>query len=636
MSLIDQQACNSEYDSLTQSLLQGTFEHAALLTPQGKVTAANHSLASLLETKPEEMLGRPIYDFFSSPMLLFDQHCLERVLQTNSAYRLEDITFKGENYDIRFQPITNKDDQVVRIALFLSNITDRIKIEQERFSLATAMEQAAEPVIICDKSFRIQYVNQAFETLLGYALTEVKGLHLELVYKGWEQEEVLQQIIKCVENGEVWTGRTQNSTKEGKNLQFEKTVSPIRGKHGVILGYVSVWRDLSKTIELEKQFRQAQKMEAIGTLAGGIAHDFNNILGPIILNAELGQSLAENSREQKESFSQILEAAERAKSLVSQILNLSRKQEKEEPASFSLSSITKECLKLLRPSLPANIQISHQNLASSDHIVADATQIHQVVMNLCTNAAHAMANQGGHLTILLQNLNLNSRNQSQFPAAKPGYYVHLSVHDTGQGIAEENLDKIFDPFFTTKTKDLGTGLGLSVVHNIITRLGGALKVKSSPNQGSSFSVLIPESKSSEKEKQKAVQLAGHNKGQERIFLIDDETSIVESGQKALSRFGYQVKSCSSAMGALDIFMKDPEQFDLVLSDIGMPYLSGIDLARQFLEKRPDLPIILFSGYGDNLTFNQAKEIGVDYILQKPFYSEELIGAIQSTLSNRQT
>jgi nitrogen-specific signal transduction histidine kinase/CheY-like chemotaxis protein len=378
---------------------------------------------------------------------------------------------------------------------------------------------------------------------------------------------------------------------------------------------------------LELQLQQAQKMEALGTLAGGIAHDFNNILAAIIGYSEIVAAEIPKDTELYHYMERVLEAGGRARSLVKQILTFSRQSENE-PKPIQVKIIIKEVLKLLRASLPVTIDIV-QKIQSDAAVMADPVQIHQVMMNLCTNAGYAMREKGGALTVILEDVHLDQAFVRRHADLKAGPYLKLSVADTGVGIAPENLNRIFDPFFTTKPKGEGTGMGLSVVHGIVTNLGGIITVNSEPGKGAGFNIYLPviEDKA-DLAYTEAEAIPG---GTERILFVDDEVFQTDMLKHMLSLLGYKVEAMNSSPDALAWFEKDPHSVDLVITDMIMPQLSGEELSDCMLKIRPDLPIIICTGYSENFTEAQAQALGVRAFVLKPLVMDELARLIRNIL-----
>jgi signal transduction histidine kinase len=384
---------------------------------------------------------------------------------------------------------------------------------------------------------------------------------------------------------------------------------------------------------LESQLIQAQKMEAIGTLAGGIAHDFNNILASISGYTELSLMKEHNRISQENYLRQVLKACERAKNLVNQILLFSRQREGEKkPVDIKL--IVKEVLKLLRASLPSTIKIKQNISPDPIMILADPTHIHQIVMNLCTNAAHAMRDHGGVLDVSISDVITPGEKILANPCSKIGPCVHLQVTDTGHGIDAAIIDRIFDPFFTTKKNDEGTGLGLSVVYGIIKIYDGLINVESKNGQGSTFDIYLPSitiNAENQDQPEEIDQLP--LRGTEHILLIDDEKDIVVTMKNYLKSLGYEAISSTSSSEALKIFGKNPRRFDLIITDMTMPQMTGLKLSEEIHSIRPDIPIILCTGYDIALTEADLKKHGIREFVMKPIRFNEISGLIRKVLDN---
>jgi signal transduction histidine kinase/ActR/RegA family two-component response regulator len=412
-------------------------------------------------------------------------------------------------------------------------------------------------------------------------------------------------------------------------FEVEASVSPVRDIKGKIVNFVAVMRDVSQEIALERQLRQAQKMEAIGTLAGGIAHDFNNILSAIIGYTELGIRNLPKDSEERKSLKKVLQAGGRARDLVKQILTFSRQSEEEyQHVDFHL--IIKEAFKLLRSSLPSSIKM-HQNLVKTGNVMGDPTQLHQVVMNLCTNASQAMSEAGGTLTLSLDEYEISPGELERDENLVPGRYARFIVSDTGYGIEPGIMDRIFEPYFTTKEKGKGTGLGLSVVHGIVQRLSGKITVSSEPGKGSTFTVYIP---LAEQVKETVYDTDGSiSLGFERVLVVDDEKVLAEMTQQTLEHHGYWVESYTDSRDALEHFKADPYRYDIVLTDMTMPDMSGDRLAKEMLKIRPDLPIVLCTGFSEKISEEEASAIGVSAFALKPLVSKELVRILRAALDN---
>ncbi|MGD9006830.1 MAG: ATP-binding protein [Desulfobacteraceae bacterium] len=421
-------------------------------------------------------------------------------------------------------------------------------------------------------------------------------------------------------------------TSDGKNLPVMKTALPIilNGREYLLESFIDISR-LKETenekARLESQLRQAYKMEAIGTLAGGIAHDFNNILSAISGYTELSLLDAEEDSALKSYLRSVLQASERAKELVRQILTFSR-QNDHQPIAMDLAPVVKESLKLLRASVPKTIEIQHK-MNGACTVLADPTQMQQVVMNLCTNAAQAMQQRGGVLDLAVEPVQLDENAVKDYFGIAPGKYVMLRVRDTGDGIEPGIIGKIFDPFFTTKGAGEGTGMGLSVVHGIVKSSGGTITVDSKRGNGSTFKVFLPKIEQAVHKEPAAIQSIPA--GKERILFVDDEETLVNIGENMLERLGYQVKTRTSSIEALAAFEHNPDAFDLVMTDMTMPNMTGEGLAKEILRIRPNKPIILCTGFSHQMDQEKALAMGIRAFVMKPFVLQEVAGTIRNVL-----
>lgn len=389
-----------------------------------------------------------------------------------------------------------------------------------------------------------------------------------------------------------------------------------------------------RTAELydtQKQLRQAQKMEAIATLAGGIAHDFNNTLGAIIGYTQLTIYKLPPDDPLRNYLEQVLNASYRARDLVYQILTFSRRTEqKKKPVR--IGSIIKEDLKMLRAPIPATIDIRQNIDPQTGSIEADPTQIHQVFMNLCTNAAHSMEEKGGVLEVILENIEVHEAEAAGHPDIRPGSYIKLTVRDTGCGMSAEIIERIFDPYFTTKNKGEGTGLGLAVVHGIVKSHEGAIFVESTPGKGTQFHIYFPRTQ----EKADTVKKQSPGKlpqGKESILFIDDDNVLAYMGKKALEHLGYRVDPKTDAQDALDKFRDSPENYDIIITDLTMPKITGEKLAQEVMKIRPDIPIILCTGHSERIKDEKLESLGIRKVLIKPLELNELARAIREVLDN---
>ncbi len=505
-------------------------------------------------------------------------------------------------------------------------------LESEQLYRTLSEKSLAGVMVIQD--WKVVYSNPSAAQIAGYSLQEVVGKTLyEFVYPEDMQDlvAVTREMLRGLRTAPF---EFRFMTKKGEVRWLMETLSSIvfNGKQAILVNGIDVTEERKaeeERLRLEDQVRQAQKMEAIGTLAGGIAHDFNNILGAISGYAELGLEKAPEGSRVRRYLSQIFEASRRAVDLVSQILEFSRQSESE-PRRLRMRPLTKEVLRLLRATIPRTIEIRRKIDAESDMVLADPAQIHQLVLNLCTNAYHAMQEKGGVLTVELVNEQL-SRNFRISHQLKPGNYLKLTIQDTGAGIAPEHLDKIFDPFFTTKKPGEGTGLGLSVVHGIVKKHRGTITVESRPGEGSTFKVYLPTLP--EIEARAATENDGPvPKGSEHVLFVDDEFMLAQMMKDLLEGLGYRVTAKTNSVDALETFRSNPDEFDLVITDYTMPEMTGIGLAREIIGIRPQMPVILCTGFSQFITPEVAKSAGIREFILKPIIKRDIAATIRSVLN----
>ena len=408
------------------------------------------------------------------------------------------------------------------------------------------------------------------------------------------------------------------------------------GRPEVVIGTVqdvTARRRMEKEKErLEDQLKSAQRVEAIGTLAGGIAHDFNNILAPIMGYTEISMVELPEDSEIRSNLNKVLQASNRAKDLVKQILTFSRQREKE-TKPIKCQTIIKEALKLLRASIPSTIEIQQRVNPDCGYVMGDATQIHQIIMNLCTNAFHAMEDRGGSLAVNLEEVDLLEQATRLKTDLLPGRYARLSVSDTGHGMEASVMARVFDPYFTTKEKDKGTGLGLAVIHGIVKSHGGDITVTSQPGQGTTFEVFLPITESTYSDEEPRLAMANMH-GKESILFVDDEELIAQMGKELLERLGYRVTVRTSSIEALKLYQSNRKKFDLIITDMTMPNMTGEELARELLAKDPNLPILLCSGFSGKMSPERAQALGIKGYLMKPFVINTLAATVREVLDQR--
>ncbi|VAX20003.1 diguanylate cyclase/phosphodiesterase (GGDEF & EAL domains) with PAS/PAC sensor(s) [hydrothermal vent metagenome] len=592
----------------------------------GKIIEVNPEFERVFGHKYNETIGKTAFELnlWVDPS---DRDALVSLLQKQGYAKNKELGFRAKSGEIRIcqysVEIIKIRDEPYMIST-VRDITEQKQAEYELSRLAIAIDQAAETVTITDTEGAIQYVNPAFEQTTGYAKQEAIGKNPKMLKSGKHDESFYKNLWDTVTSGEVWHGRIVNKKKNGELYEEESTISPIKDETGAITGYVAVKRDVTKEVFLEKELRETQKLNAIGTLAGGIAHDLNNILMPILGYSTMAKDIAAKDSETEECLNEIISAGHRAKELVKQILTFSRRGE-QDFQSLEIYLIVKEALKLMKATIPATIKIVENIDTKSSYIMGDATQIHQVVVNLCTNAAYAMKKNGGVLTVTLQRKRFESSLQD---------FVKLSVSDTGGGMEPATLERIFEPFFTTKPQGEGTGLGLSVIHGIVESHGGHIDVESQPGEGTTLHVLLPlieqlpGGKSVEQEKHKKTKVKG------KALVVDDQVDVVKTIGKILNFLGYKTTIMTDSEEALKHFTKNPDVYDFVITDMTMPKMTGDKLAREMMKLREDIPVILMTGYSDIIDKEKAREIGVRALINKPITSYELSSVLDRELVDR--
>ncbi len=434
-------------------------------------------------------------------------------------------------------------------------------------------------------------------------------------------------------NKQVWRGRLTNRKKDGTLIKEDATISAVLDNSGQIINYVALKRDVTREEILEQQLRQGMKMEALGTLAGGIAHDFNNILSAMLGYAEIAKGRLSVDHPAKKDLDQVIASGDRAVGLVKQILTFSRRESYGQFRLFKLQYIIEEVIKLLRPSLPATIELNHEVDNSCRSIFADSGQIYQVLLNLCTNARQAIGKEHGCITIKLTEVKPDDQLVGEVFLKESETILDLEVTDTGCGIEKDMLDKIFDPFFTTRKKEQGTGLGLAVVHGIIKKHKGEITITSKVGEGTSVHVYLPTDGGKVDGPKKKSFTKPYSFCSERIMIIDDEVSVAEVLRLRLRKEGYKVSVFNDSIAAVTHFRKHPDCCDLVITDMLMPEMTGAELAREFIALRGDIPIILLTGHCDNLDEKRIRQLGVRELLLKPVKKEELYQVIRKVLDH---
>jgi PAS domain S-box-containing protein len=486
-----------------------------------------------------------------------------------------------------------------------------------------------------DSGGNILQVNSAWEEMFGYAKKEVISKSFsefilpEMRHRFKKQfpkqrslDEILgPEFVLIKKNGDRILAAHKGKTGVDSLGNYTQT-------HCVLLDITSQRKAEQERQRLEDRLRQAQKMETLGTLAGGVAHDFNNILSIIIGNYEHIKEELPGWSPLNENLEQIRLASLRARDVVRQLLTFARRSDTQQQP-MNIATVVHESLQLIRSTIPTNIEIQHHLPEGSGSILGNSTQINQLIINLCTNAADAMLPQGGRLTIGVEKVSMDEDGALLTRSLKPGPHIKLVIEDAGRGIDAQTLAHIFEPYFTTKPFGKGTGIGLAVVHGIVDHHKGEIFVESKPGRGTTFTILFPEFQ--DKVEEKRACTISFPKGNERILLVDDETSIVRITQSRLTALGYSVTCTTDPRKALDKVKADPSAFDLVITDMAMPHMTGDALSSKLLSLRPDLPIILCTGFSEVMNEEKARKIGITGFLIKPVELADFAVTVRKTL-----
>jgi two-component system cell cycle sensor histidine kinase/response regulator CckA len=628
------QQAEKKYRGIFENAIEGIYQ----TTPDGHVLSANPAFAQILGYPGPEALIQSIADIGAQHWVdpgrrkAFVTMIQKEKLITEFESRMHRRDGSVIWVSINARAVEDANGRLLHFEGMVQDISHRKVTEAQLRRLSTAVEQVADNIFITNDRCQIAYANPAFVNTTGYKKEELIDQNPAILAADSSESAVYAQIWESVSKGVGWTGLITNRRKKGEKYIVETTASPIKSKSERLLGYVAVNRDVTEKIRFEDQLRQSQKMEAIGTLAGGIAHDFNNILGVIIGCSELAMDNLAQDHPNRADLEKVLQSGLQAKDLVRQILTFSRQAEGA-LKPLILKPFIKEAVKFLQATLPATINLQMRIKAENTTVLADPTQIQQILMNLCTNAAHALQPAGGVIEITMEEVQLNAETASHLSDIKPGPYLNLSVRDSGCGIAPEIIHRIFDPFFTTKKVGEGTGLGLSMVHGIVKKHAGAVLVKSEPGTGTCFEILLPR-----------LDHAGFTVtmdqgseppgGTERVVLVEDEPVLAEILQRILSGLGYQVKTFMDSQKALDYFEQAAAVGDLALVDHNMPGVTGIELIRGLRTRYPGLPVILYTGINEALLEQEAARVNVRQLLIKPLNRLQLAFAIRKVLDEQ--
>ena len=621
-----------ENEANLQAMIDNLPHIAWLKDTEGRFVLVNREFVEKFHLgSAEAILGKTDLDLseegFARKYMEEDQ----AIMRTGKGARFEEIIKDGNNtfwVEVYKRPIIDSNGNTIGTVGFSRDLTQQREAEKLRVHLIAAVEQAEEHIILTDSSGHIEYVNPAFERVTGYSREEVIGRNPRFLQSGRHDHEFYKNLWETITSGRTWHGRFLNRRKDATLFNEEASITPIRDTSGEIMGFVGVKRDITEELRMQSVFQEMQKTEALGRLAGGIAHDFNNILTAIMGNASFAQRYELPSHHPvQDSMNQILRGANRARELVGQILTYS-KGDKDTLEPIHLEPLILEAVKLLRASIPASVRIDLDFKVEQerDLVLGNAVNCHQIIMNLCTNAAQSLTNNKGTIRILLDNSSDQVITKSADEPAMD--WVRLRVIDDGIGMAPEILEHIFDPYFTTRPLSEGTGLGLSVVRGIVRDLGGLIHVESVVGQGSEFIVLLPLCPGSvQKDLGKETGVL-NKRGNEHIMLVDDEPSLTRIMDKSLKQYGYSISTFNDPEIALNRFRTNPGLFDLLVCDMVMPKMRGEEFAQAIRSIRPEIPIFLITGFKD-LSLDQAFiDKNVQRVLKKPVMPEEIHQAIR--------
>ncbi len=587
---------------------------------EGRFLQVNDALAIMLGYTKGELLGLTLFDITHPEDREASHNKLRQIVSEKiGSYRFERRFLTKDRRvlwgDVSASAVRDPEGGHLTAIGVISDLTERILAEAERRRLASAIEQAAEAVVITDVGGAIQYVNPAFERITGYTRDEALGQNPRLLKSGQHDKSFYRLLWDTVKKGNTWSGRLINKKKDGSVYYEEGTISPVKDPSGKITNFVAVKRDITEHLELSNQLFQAQKMEAIGTLAGGIAHDFNNLLQVVLGYSELLLGDRTAGDRDYEDLQKVRHAAGSGADLVRNLLTFSRKIEPN-PIAVNLNRQLKHVQKLLERTLPKMIDIRLELAPDLKRIHVDPGQMDQILMNLAVNARDAMGEEGS-LTIRTENVTLDEEYCRLHAGATPGNYVLLSVSDTGQGIDRETQAHIFEPFFTTKEVGRGTGLGLAMVYGIVKQHGGHVACYSEVGLGTTFRVYLPVYSAEEEVVPESwgQMPAG---GTETILLVDDEDLVRQLGERILVKSGYSVLAAANGTEALEIYTREKDRIALVILDLMMPKIGGKDCLERLLKIDPRVKVLVATGYAADAVTRACVELGAKGFVPKPF------------------
>lgn len=635
----------------SEARFRNTFEHAAVgiahVSLEGHWLRVNRKLCEITGYSEAELLARRFQDITHPEDVTRDVGRMMDVLsdRQSDTYEIEK-RYISKHGDVVWVSVTvsllrDKTGAPDYFVSVISDISARKRAEQERERFVQAVEQSSDAIVITDVRPRIVYVNAAYERITGYAREDVLGLDPGHRRSDEHDLAYYDAMWRRLQTGATWEGQIVNRRKDGGRSIEHMSITPVLDSDGQCVNYVAVSRDISDAIALEAEKRQleeanqrSQKLEALGTLAGGIAHDFNNVLAIISGYSDMASLALDLDDPVQTELRHIKSATDRAASLVSKILLFSRRAD-EQREIICVATAVEEALALLRAAVPATIAIDLRVDAPDACIEADPTQLNQVIMNLVSNARHAIDTSHGTITleVVTRELDGAEATKRQLP---PGRYVQLAVSDTGSGMDGETMERIFEPFYTTKPPEKGTGLGLATVHGIVASHGGDIGVTSTPGAGTTFEILLPETQEAASSVPQQLASPAHDAGTERLLVVDDEPAIVALNQRLLEMAGYQVTGLVDSEEALQHLRDHPNDVDLLIADYTMPKMTGFELVRRIRGLGLNLPVLILTGYSEVTAPEELGALGHTKILGKPLSREKLLTAVREAFDRAQS
>jgi two-component system, cell cycle sensor histidine kinase and response regulator CckA len=602
-----------------------------LVLQDGKIAYANSSLERMAGQSTQELLGKPFNQFIHPAELPKVAEFYRRRMAGETVpqvYETVLVTPNGKLISVELNAgITTYDGKPADL-IFIRDIGARKHIEAERAQLVMAVEQTTDAVVITDMQGNIQYANPAFERITGYSRAEVLGKNPRFLKSGRQELALYEAMWAALSRGQNWRGRFQNRKKDGSIFTCDTIITPTRDENGKIINYVSVQRDVTRELQMEEQYLQAQKMESIGRLAGGIAHDFNNIMTAILGFGSMILDQLGESHPLRHAVEQIVSAGERATNLTRQLLTFSRKQ-MVEVRILDPNAVIVEMNQLLRRALGEDIELMTLLDDEAGCVKMDAGLLQQVVMNLAINARDAMA-RGGQLTLRTSRAVLDEKFCKNRVNIQPGEYLQLSVRDSGAGMTKEVLSHVFEPFYTTKPKGKGTGLGLATVYGVVTQCGGHIEIESEPGTGTQVNIWLPRVVTTADtvpvELEERLQ-----RGTETILVVEDEDVVRDLSCRILRSLGYHVLEAANGKEAVELVRKYNHTIHLVFTDVVMPQMGGPEMVENLVQIRPGIKVIYTSGFTESTIVERGVALGKVRLIQKPFTREILAQRIRHAL-----